>query len=266
MYGLEEENINGEDADNERDDDDDDDEEGEDDSEHDFECYENYEFTESNFDSDDLWSEYDSSEDENMKIGCQVKCEKGCPFYIWVSQKQETGAVEIRALLDDHLCIKPYKNRLATVKYMTEIYGDRLRKNPQWKIKDMMDTMREDLEIEVPRIKILRVRKAALEGVHNMLKDVYARIWDFGAEIMKNNPLNTKKDACSIYRDPSHKRTKCPMKPINDTENEPNAENPRTESSTYEDGRNESTTHDGRTRPRQKLQVRRTERSTNDQV
>ena len=99
----------------------------------------------------------------NDPVRCQVKCENGCPFHVWVTKLQDSGAVEIRALRDDHLCTKPYKNRLASVKYLTDIYGERLRKNPQWKIKDMIDTVREDLEIEVPRIKILRVRKDALQ-------------------------------------------------------------------------------------------------------
>lgn len=55
----------------------------------------------------------------------------------------------------------------------------------------MIDTIREELEIEVPKIKIIRVRKASMEGVYDTLKDHYSRVWDFGNQILLNNPKNT---------------------------------------------------------------------------
>ncbi|XP_074342344.1 uncharacterized protein LOC141679870 [Apium graveolens] len=70
------------------------------------------------------------------------------------------------------------------------MYGEKIRKNPQWKVKEMQETIRKELEIEFPRIKCSRVRQAALAGVIETLKDHYARVWDFGFEILKNNPGN----------------------------------------------------------------------------
>ena len=99
--------------------------------------------------------------------------------------------MQIKTCLPDHLCTKPYSNRLVSVKYLTEVYGERIRKNPQWKVKEMQETFREELEIEVPRIKCSRVRQAALAGVFETLKDHYSRVWDFGFELLKNNPKNT---------------------------------------------------------------------------
>ena len=81
---------------------------------------------------------------------CQVKCEAWCPFYIWVRRKLDSEMVEIRTLLNDHICTKPYKNRLASVKYLTNQYGDRIRKNPTWKVKEMIETIRKELEIDIP--------------------------------------------------------------------------------------------------------------------
>lgn len=62
---------------------------------------------------------------------CAVGCEDKCPFYIWCSKLRNTEVVQIKTLLDDHLCTKPYQNQLATVKYLTEVYGERIRRNPQ---------------------------------------------------------------------------------------------------------------------------------------
>lgn len=43
----------------------------------------------------------------------------------------------------------------------------------------MTEAIKQELEIEVPRIKILRVRKASLEGVHEALKQHYGGLRDF---------------------------------------------------------------------------------------
>lgn len=56
--------------------------------------------------------------------------------------------------------------------------------------QDMVETIRNDLEIEVTRIKVIRVRKAAIEGVFNSLKQHYSRVRDFRHQILLNHPLN----------------------------------------------------------------------------
>lgn len=126
----------------------------------------------------------------NDQDRCQVVCEKNCPFYIWCSRIKDEETVEIRSLVNEHLCTKPYNNKLASVKYLTELYGNRIRKNPTWKIKDMMETIRNDLEIDVSRIKVIRVRKAAIEGVFDSLKEHYSKVRDFGHQILLNNSQN----------------------------------------------------------------------------
>ncbi|WOH13968.1 hypothetical protein DCAR_0933482 [Daucus carota subsp. sativus] len=65
--------------------------------------------------------------------------------------------------------------------------------NPTWKVKEMIETIRQEMEIDIPWIKAMRLRKAALEGVHDSLKQHYSRVWDFGQELLKINPHNTVK-------------------------------------------------------------------------
>ncbi|WOH15202.1 hypothetical protein DCAR_0934739 [Daucus carota subsp. sativus] len=122
---------------------------------------------------------------------CQVCCETDCRFYIWCSKDKDSDNCTIKTLFPEHNCTKPYSNKLASVKYLTEVFGDRIRKNPQWKVKEMAEAIKKEPEIEVSRIKILRVIKAALEGVHEALKEHYSRLRDFGYEIIKSNKNNT---------------------------------------------------------------------------
>ncbi|KAK1357405.1 hypothetical protein POM88_050661 [Heracleum sosnowskyi] len=68
---------------------------------------------------------------KNEKSRCQVGCESGCSFYLWCSKLPNEEAMQVKTCLDhDHQCTKPYHNTLISVKYLTELYGDRIRINP----------------------------------------------------------------------------------------------------------------------------------------
>lgn len=49
----------------------------------------------------------------------------------------------------------------------------------------MMSVIREELEVEVPRIKCSGDRKSALQGVLVSLKEQYSRVRDFGHDLIK---------------------------------------------------------------------------------
>lgn len=51
-----------------------------------------------------------------------------------------------------------------------------------------MQIIKKDLKTKVSRIKCSGIRKSILKGVLDSLKDHYARVWDFGNEILEINP------------------------------------------------------------------------------
>ena len=51
----------------------------------------------------------------------------------------------------------------------------------------MVDTIKNDLELEVLKITVIRVRKVAVEGVFDRLKEHYFSVTDFGHQVL-NNP------------------------------------------------------------------------------
>ncbi|XP_074336970.1 uncharacterized protein LOC141674146 [Apium graveolens] len=82
---------------------------------------------------------------------------------------------------------------MASTKYLFDLFGDRIRKHPQWSCKEMDETIKNELEIEVPKIKILRLRKMALEGIAESLRQHYSRVRDFGHQVLLSNSKNTLK-------------------------------------------------------------------------
>ncbi|XP_074356627.1 uncharacterized protein LOC141696375 [Apium graveolens] len=82
---------------------------------------------------------------------------------------------------------------MATTRYLCDLLGDRIRKNPKWSCKEMAETIKNELEIQVPKIKILCLRKMALEGIAESLKQHYSRVIDFGHEVLHSNARNIVK-------------------------------------------------------------------------
>ncbi|XP_074328392.1 uncharacterized protein LOC141666301 [Apium graveolens] len=169
----------------------------------------------SDFASEELRKESSFSEDENARIGYvgppNPKNRKKSRTTVRYRQKDEIirwqVGMKFRCMAEFRDAVRQYGIRdrrgiqfvtsdskrcqVASVKYLTEIYGKRVRRNPQWKVKEMAEAIKKELEIEVPRIKILRVRKASLDGVHEALKEQYSRLRDMGHDILPSNPKNT---------------------------------------------------------------------------
>lgn len=63
------------------------------------------------------------------KLRLQVVCATGCPFKMWISFMQEYEGWQIKTLNDDHNCIYNFDNKLVTVKYLADLYGNKIRRN-----------------------------------------------------------------------------------------------------------------------------------------
>lgn len=50
---------------------------------------------------------------------CQVYCEADCKFYIWCSKDNDSENCTIKTLFTEHNRSKPYRKKLASVKYLT---------------------------------------------------------------------------------------------------------------------------------------------------
>lgn len=129
----------------------------------------------------------------------QVICAKGCPFRMWVSFMKEYEGWQIKTLNDDHNCIYHFNNKLVTVKYLADLYGNKIRRNPNWKLSEMQEEIKQVLKIEICEAKACRVRKRALSAVHEEMKTHYAGLSRFAGEILRSNKNNTVK-ICTTRR------------------------------------------------------------------
>lgn len=129
--------------------------------------------------------------DDKQRV--QVVCTKGCPFKMWISYMNDRDCWQIKTVNDEHNCIYHYSNKLVTVKYLVEVYGNKIRRNPSWKLKEMQEEFKRVLKVEVCEAKCCRVRQRALSGVQEEMKEHYAGVRKFAGEILRSNKNNTVK-------------------------------------------------------------------------
>lgn len=76
---------------------------------------------------------------------------------------------------------------------MVEEFGDRIRKNSNWKLNEMQEKFKRELKVDVNETKCCRVRQEALRVVEGTMKEHYGKIRRFGGKILRSNPHNTVK-------------------------------------------------------------------------
>lgn len=123
----------------------------------------------------------------------QVGCASGCPFKMWLSYIKDKDVWQLKSIVNEHNCVWNYKNKLVTTKFLVEHFGDKIRRNPNWKIGEMQEEFKRVLKVDVCDAKCCRVRKEALSGVEEKMKEHYAKIRKFGGEILRSNRHNTVK-------------------------------------------------------------------------
>lgn len=129
--------------------------------------------------------------DDKQRI--QVACAKGCPFKMWASYIKGSDGWQIKTVVNEHNCVWTYKNKLVTVKYLVDMFGDRIRKNPNWKLTEMQEEFKRVLKVDVCEAKCCRVRQQALSAVEEKMKEHYANLRRFAGEILRSNNNNTVK-------------------------------------------------------------------------
>lgn len=123
----------------------------------------------------------------------KVVCASGCPFKMWVGFIKETEGWQIKTVNAEHNCVWSYKNKLVNCKFLVDMYGDRIRKNPNWKLGEMQEEFKRALKVDVSEAMCCRVRQKSLTGVEDVMKDHYAKVRMFAGEILRSNRHNTVK-------------------------------------------------------------------------
>jgi len=117
----------------------------------------------------------------------------GCPWRLWATYMQIEDSFQIKSYKSVHKCIRNFKLKLINSKWLANEYHNKFINNPRWKLRDIRADVLEKYSIDVSLSVFHRAKKSALGELEKSLNDHYAKLWNYGTEILRSNPGSTVK-------------------------------------------------------------------------
>ena len=146
---------------------------------------------------------------KSSSIRLQAKCgfdKKGkrCPFKLWASWMGDEHSFQVKGLCEDHTCKRDYSHAaLVNPDWIAKQFMKHLCARPKMKAREMREEVKKKFYCLVSRGQCYRAKKKALELINGKLTEHYARIWDYGGEILRSNPGST----CKVCVDEKNGKT-----------------------------------------------------------
>ncbi|XP_023758661.1 uncharacterized protein LOC111907101 [Lactuca sativa] len=126
-------------------------------------------------------------------VRCGKKSDENkCPFRCWASWMGNELTWQVKSLEKKHVCARKYSlGSLITPGWIANHYLNDLIRNPKTKVKEMKADFLQNYSLKLSRGQCERARALAFTLIDGKLTDHYARIWDYGNEVLRSNPGST---------------------------------------------------------------------------
>ncbi|KAK6929605.1 Zinc finger, SWIM-type [Dillenia turbinata] len=128
-----------------------------------------------------------------------AKCSKeGCPWRVHVAKCPGVSTFSIRTLHGEHTCegVRNLHHQQASVGWVARSVEARIRDNPQYKPKDILQDIQEQHGVAVSYMQAWRGKERSMAAVHGTYEEGYRLLPAYCEQIRKTNPgsiaLNAK--------------------------------------------------------------------------
>jgi len=111
-----------------------------------------------------------------------------CPWKVYCSYEKTMHKMQLRTYVNNHICVRSGHSKMLKRSSIAYLFEERLRVNPKLTKYEMAAEILREYNLEVTpdqcakaKTKVLKARNASHE-VH------FARVWDYQAEVIKQNP------------------------------------------------------------------------------
>ncbi|XP_076910464.1 uncharacterized protein LOC143568114 [Bidens hawaiensis] len=119
-----------------------------------------------------------------------------CPFRLWASRIKEDDSFQIKTLNDKHTCSRKfYLGSLVTYTWIAKRFFKKIIQNPETSYREIQEDILKKYQCKVSPGQCGRAKEKVLNDYEGGLKDHYARLSDYQAEILETNPGSTVKMA-----------------------------------------------------------------------
>lgn len=122
------------------------------------------------------------------RVIAYCKSDDTCPFFICSSQVKGETTHCIRLILLPHTCVTTQDSSRINSTWLSEIYEDAIRSDPNMKITALIDMVMRDYGIEISKDMAYRAKNKALNVVVGNEDKQYLRLRDYLHTVIEKNP------------------------------------------------------------------------------
>ncbi|XP_058198465.1 uncharacterized protein LOC131313987 [Rhododendron vialii] len=116
---------------------------------------------------------------KNETTRVKAKCAtEGCGWSIMASLSQKGESFQVKTHKSEHDCLRSFKVRHVTSKYLAEKYVDSIRSNPDMPLDHLQQRVREDLMVDISHAQAYRAKRKALDLIEGTNLKQFARLRD----------------------------------------------------------------------------------------
>ena len=95
-----------------------------------------------------------------------VMCAVDCPFKLYASKVEAEVGYTLRTLCREHNCSRVYKNRRASVRWLAEVFKEKVLERPQFKVSEMKMEVERTWKGHVSIHKCKRAKRIKIGRAH----------------------------------------------------------------------------------------------------
>ncbi|ERN06407.1 uncharacterized protein LOC18434601 [Amborella trichopoda] len=120
-----------------------------------------------------------------------AKCaKKGCPWRVHIAKLPGVSTFTVRTLHGEHTCggVGNLRHQQASVGWVANSVEQKLRDNPQYKPKDILQDIRQEHGITVSYLQAWRGKERSMAAVHGSFEEGYRLLPLYCEQIRRTNP------------------------------------------------------------------------------
>ncbi|CAI0374193.1 unnamed protein product [Linum tenue] len=120
-----------------------------------------------------------------------AKCSKeGCPWRVHVAKCPGVPTFSIRTLQGEHTCegVQDHHHQQASVGWVARSVEERIRDNPQYKPKEILQEIRDKHGVVVSYMQAWRGKERTMAALHGTFEDGFRLLPSYCEQIRKTNP------------------------------------------------------------------------------
>ncbi|RYR44093.1 hypothetical protein Ahy_A08g040465 [Arachis hypogaea] len=113
------------------------------------------------------------------------------PWQIYCAKRTFPASYQVKTFVNEHTCSRDNHCKLADRKWVIDELEERIRVQPNLTVREADQYFRSEYDVLINERKIYRSMKKAKERIEGSEITQYARLRDYGNEILKTNPGST---------------------------------------------------------------------------